>query len=217
MSILIDNLSKLNRKERFFLIGTALGNPEFKLDRLFRQKLSDEFGVAVPNTAYVAMDYHLNWIFAAVADAFRNPVRDHMHENKCKMIDGTQEDVDLLVAFENDLNLYHLIMLEAKAFTPFSNSQFKHKADRLRKMFGEGGEEFPQVKPHFGLMSPRPPEKLHLDACPPWFRVGNRIHWVEMKVPDERLILSGCDERGKPNQQRRYWKIRQGQCRNLSN
>lgn len=80
MSTFIDNLDKLNRKERFFLIGMALGNPRFKLDPLFRQKLSEEFGVVIPDNVFVAMDYHLNWIYAAAALAFGNPVRDNIFD-----------------------------------------------------------------------------------------------------------------------------------------
>ena len=64
MSAMIDNLEKLNRKERFFFIGMVLDNPKFKLDPMFRQRLSTKFNVVIPDTASVAMDYHLNWIIS---------------------------------------------------------------------------------------------------------------------------------------------------------
>ena len=35
MSAFIEYLRSFNRKERFFLIGTALGNPAFRLDSAF--------------------------------------------------------------------------------------------------------------------------------------------------------------------------------------
>lgn len=58
MSAMIEFLDKLNRKERFFLIGKALGNKDFKLDGSFRQELSQAFGIEIPANAFVAMDYH---------------------------------------------------------------------------------------------------------------------------------------------------------------
>ena len=59
MSALIDQLKRFNRKERFFLVGLALGNPDFKLSDAFRSSLHDLLGVSIPADAFVAMDYHL--------------------------------------------------------------------------------------------------------------------------------------------------------------
>ena len=67
MSAFIDYLVSFNRKERFFLVGTALGKPTFQLDSAFSQRLSSRFALKVPADAFVAMDYHLDWIYASVA------------------------------------------------------------------------------------------------------------------------------------------------------
>ena len=56
MSDLIEILRQFNRKERFFLIGQALGNREFSLDARFRKELGDEIGVEIPGNAFVALD-----------------------------------------------------------------------------------------------------------------------------------------------------------------
>lgn len=208
MTSFINNLQRFNRKERYFLIGMALGNPEFKLNSAFRQQLSKKYGLAVPDAAFVAMDYHLNWIFAAAALAFDNPVRDNIFANKGGIVDGTQEDVDLLVAFEDKFSMNHVIMLEAKGFTAFSNRQFKHKIDRLRSIFGEDGHRWPEVKPYFGLVSPRESRKLQAEICPSWLKVENEIPWFEMPLPDNRLILYGCDKQGRPNQERAFWTVK---------
>jgi len=210
VSTFIDNLDKLNRKERFFLIGLALGNPGFKLDRLFQQKLSEEFGVVIPDNVFVAMDYHLNWIYAAAALTFGNPVRDKLFDNKFGIINGTQEDVDLLVAFEDASGICHLIMLEAKGVTAFSNSQFRHKMDRFRSIFGENGRRFSRIKPYFGLVSPRKPTGLRYDLCPLWLKHGDDIPWFEMSIPRDRLTVFGCDKEGRPNQRRALWTVKQG-------
>jgi len=46
MTSFISNLDRLNCKERYYLIGMALGNPKFKLNSAFRQKLSKKYGLA---------------------------------------------------------------------------------------------------------------------------------------------------------------------------
>jgi len=210
MSAMIDNLEKLNRKERFFLIGMVLGNSKFKLDPMFRQRLSTKFNVVIPDTAFVAMDYHLNWIFAAAALTFSSPESGRIYENASGTIDGTQEDVDLLVAFEDASGLSHLIMLEAKGVTAFSNSQFEHKINRFKSIFGETGDRWAEIKPYFGLVSPRKSKRLHYDLCPAWLKVGDKIPWFEMSIPSDRLTVFGCDEKGRPNKERAFWTIRRG-------
>ncbi|TET40583.1 MAG: hypothetical protein E3J65_00720 [Dehalococcoidia bacterium] len=210
MSAMIDNLDRLNRKERFFFIGMVLGNRKFKLDALFRRELSDKFGIVVTDTAFVAMDYHLNWIYAAAALTFGNPVRDRLYDNKDGVIDGTQEDVDLLVAFEDAAGVTHLIMLEAKGVTAFSNRQFEHKISRFRSIFGENGNRWPKVKPYFGLVSRRESKGLRVDRCPSWLKVNGKIPWFMMPIPEDRLTVFGCDEQGRPNHERAFWTVRRG-------
>lgn len=48
MSAFVDYLWSFNRKERFFLVGTALGNPDFRLDAEFRRRLGDRFALEIP-------------------------------------------------------------------------------------------------------------------------------------------------------------------------
>lgn len=210
MSAMIDNLGKLNRKERFFLIGMVLGNPKFKLDPMFRQRLSTKFNVVIPDTSFVAMDYHFNWIYAAAALTFSSPESGRIYENASGAIDGTQEDVDLLVAFEDSSGLNHLIMLEAKGVTAFSNNQFVHKINRFKSIFGETGDRWAEIKPYFGLVSPRKSKGLHYALCPAWLMVDDKIPWFEMSIPSDRLTVLGCDEKGRPNKERAFWTMRQG-------
>jgi hypothetical protein len=204
---MIGYLEQLNRKERYFLIGLALGNPKFKLDKSFRAKLNNGFHVDIPENAFVAMDYHLNWIYAAAELAFGKSVHEQIYQNNDNVIDGTQEDVDLLVAYEDTSGISQLIMLEAKGVTSFSNEQFKHKIDRFTKMFGNKGDKFAKFKPYFGLVSPRKSRNLCVDCCPSWLKVDGDIPWFEMKIPP-RLVLFGCDENGKSSSERKFWKVK---------
>ena len=73
MRNLVKNLESFNRKERFFLVGAALGNPTFRLDPTFRDQVGREFGLDVPEEAFVAMDYHLDWIYAGLVVSSAGP------------------------------------------------------------------------------------------------------------------------------------------------
>ena len=97
---LIERLESFNRKERFFLIGNALGNTNFRLSDGFRSKLGSALGVHPPRDSFVAMDYHLDWINASLFLS-RPENRTHtVHENVGPIVTANLEDIDLLIAFE---------------------------------------------------------------------------------------------------------------------
>lgn len=209
MPSVLENLERLNRKERFYLIGAALGNQSFRLASEFRQELSREFALTVPENAFVAMDYHLNWIYTACALAFEQPIQKRIYPNASGIVDGTQEDVDLVIAWQDTpSNIFPVVMLEAKGATPYSNAQFRHKVNRLCQVFGDDGKRWPHVTPYLGLMSPRPPKRLDYSVCPSWMKIGGKIPWLRMPIPTDRLVLFGCDNQGKPNQDRPFWTVR---------
>ena len=54
MNELISLLESLNRKERFFLVGEALGNRSFRLGQNFRISLENASGVSIPPDACLA-------------------------------------------------------------------------------------------------------------------------------------------------------------------
>jgi hypothetical protein len=70
----ISTLRELNAKERFFLVRYALGNPDFKLGPDFRVALSKKIRQEIPEDAFCAMDYHLDWIHAALVAAAKGPI-----------------------------------------------------------------------------------------------------------------------------------------------
>ena len=197
MSAIIEYLRSFNRKERFPLVGTALGKLDCQLDSAFSQRLGDIFAVKVPSDVFVAMDYHLDWIYASAYLSQEGVSAPDKHPNTAGIISGNQEDVDLIVAFDTD-ETTHVIMLEAKAETGWTNKQMDSKANRLRTIFGKEGDTFHQLRPHFGLMSPRTPRRLRTDCWPSWMRSpeGGPM-WMKLALPPGLRKLTRCDVSGR--------------------
>ena len=205
MMTLMEQLESFNRKERFFLIGDALGNRAFQLSSDFRARLRAAFGIMPPSSAFVAMDYHLDWIHASLFLSLPENDEDAIHPNTTTIATGTQEDVDLLVAFEEG-DITHLLLIEAKAETGWTNKQTLSKAKRLERIFGTNGTKYPQVKPHFGLMSPRPPMQLKSRCWPAWMTQNGQPIWFELKVPPGRRRVTRCDSGGRPSAQGAFFR-----------
>ncbi|HAI21613.1 MAG TPA: hypothetical protein DCM14_06960 [Clostridiales bacterium UBA8153] len=201
MQYLIPYLRRFNRKERFFLVGLALGNEAFRLGDSFRQRLSDVLDLALPGDAFVAMDYHLDWLFASIYLAATSG-SPGPHPRDFRLIRGTHEDIDLLVAFDAG-EQSHVIMLEAKGVTSYSNRQFASKMARLAAAF-----ETPQarrVAPYLVLVSPAQPQKLH-GVGPAWvFGKDGRIPWLHLPLPADLQKVVRCTETGAPSSQGKYW------------
>ena len=190
MSRLIDYLRRLDRKERFAVLREVLGFDRETpcLAPGFRDKLGACIGVEVPERAFLAMDYHLDWIQLALHLAenpdiepeipFPNPGFDGFNEN--------QQDVDLLVAFEgNDagFSATHLVLVEAKAYLPWSNSQLQRKTERLHRIFGADGTDHHAVWPHFVLMTGRKSDNIHVGCWPEWMKKDEEPSWLEYELP----------------------------------
>ena len=79
MSEVIKWLKTFNAKERYFLLAYAQDQEELKLGPFFRGQLSQKLGVVVPEDAFIAMDYHLDWLYAALHVAVHGPDGSH-HE-----------------------------------------------------------------------------------------------------------------------------------------
>ena len=93
------------------------------LDDGFRKRLGDCIGVDVPECAFLAMDYHLDWIqiaFHLDASPDIDPGRPFPKPDFGD-INRDQEDIDLLVAFKGKdagRAVTHLVLIEAKAYLP---------------------------------------------------------------------------------------------------
>ena len=203
MDDLIDILESFNRKERFFLISHALNgrqeNPVFTLSDDFRRELGkavglDQRGITIPPDAFAAMDYHLNWVHASLVLAYCKNEAERIDRLNTEAIEQNQEDVDLLVAFKDDAGIHHLIFIEAKGYNTdgmsdglsgLDKDQLESKAGRLNLILEPDGIPYPNVSPHFCLMSGKKPNPIPSE----W---GN---WLELSLPPKRLVVRLKDPR----------------------
>ena len=211
MTDLLKILESFNRKERFFLIAQVLGcsnsgEPAFSLSDSFREKLDaniklTNIDIAIPlerEMVFVAMDYHLDWLQAALILAHTNQDETPKFCNEGKggqIIKGTQEDVDLLVAFKAG-ETFHLILVEAKAYSGWTNDQLSSKADRLRTIFGGDGKKWSDVQPYFRVMSPKESEGLGTESLPKWMLDNDdKLQWLPLQLPkSKRRVVSRCGD-----------------------
>lgn len=146
---IIRNLHNFNRKERDHLMKFALSDfpshPPIS-DNLWNKIAPNGPGSDKPDrkSMFVGMDYHLNWLFAALKlsyDYEESQIEPQRNEWPASLqekdkpsgppIQGNQEDVDLLVAFPGESDMLHLILIEAKFDTGWGSKQFHSKAQRL--------------------------------------------------------------------------------------
>lgn len=205
-SDLIALLRSFNRKERQILLSEVLrpeeGEEAFSLDAGFRKRLGGKIGVAVPADAYVAMDYHLDWLamalyLAATPDPPERICNDGLFE-------ANQEDVDLLVAFEA-ADGAHLALIEAKGVTGWTNAQQDSKARRLRRIFGDVSG---LATPHFVLMSPKRPAGIEASDWPGWMRrPDGEPYWLELPLPGGLRKATRCDADGNNAAEGRFLRL----------
>ncbi|MDA1278559.1 MAG: hypothetical protein O3B95_00740 [Chloroflexi bacterium] len=206
MKKLIGTLKALNRKERYFLIADALGNQDFRLGEEFRLKLGRAANVEIPAEVWVAMDYHLDWLSAAlhVSALGLNPA---IPWENTDVVKGNQEDVDLIVGFDTPDNTT-LILIEAKLDTAWSNNQMNSKAERLRTIFGQVGSKYHGVSPIVVFTSPNEPKDLQTSTWPSWMVVDGKWRWMPLELTGGRRRLYRSDANGRSSANAGYAVIR---------
>ena len=215
----IDYLRLLNRKERFHLLREALGKTTFRLAECFRTRLqscltdSPRGGASIPPSAFVAMDYHLDWIGMALRLAADKPERTRRDRFPVDciandgLVSGTQQDVDLLVAFP-DGPTTHLVMIEAKGDTDWRNVQLDRKAERLKRIFSGKRPWSDWAAPHFILMSPTRPTFLTKTGWPSWMKPNGEPLWLPLPLPDDLVKVTRYDpDRDKTPKSYRYLSV----------
>ena len=178
---LASTLGAFNRKERFFVTTQAAGlltnaemhGPSIPLAAPLRRRLGDVLGLNVPAHAYATVDYHLSWLHAGLAwwrgDAWPGQTSDYPQTTGTEgpaWIDGSQEDIDLLVCWADDHG-QHVVGVEAKAYGAWSNAQVASKVARLGAIRNQCRHD---VDLRLVLMSRRRPQKLG----PPTQHLGHR-------------------------------------------
>ncbi len=188
-------LESFNRKERFFVVCAALDLAALQLGPTFRRRVEMAFGIGVTDPVFVAIDYHQDWLMAALRLAHGEITENQPYSDPAGRITGNQEDVDLLIAFSG-AGTTHLVMLEAKAETGYGSRQMDSKAAHLAGIFGHHGDHFRLVTPHFGLLSPRPPVRLGYKGRPTWMAPNGTPVWLELDVPKNRRRVVRCNAVG---------------------
>ncbi len=204
---LIQLLKSFNRKERFFLVGQALGKKEFRVSDDFRKIISYKIGIDIPVDAFAAMDYHLDWIYASLYCSEKGST-NFIADNPNSKLNSNQEDVDFIIAFKVD-GIYHIILIEAKAESGWTNSQFLSKAERLKFVFGSEKYLWNNVKPYFLITSPRKPVNLQIDALPIYLKRSMDDIWFKLEIPNYLIKITRCDQSGKPSMSGNQWKVEQ--------
>ena len=188
MAKLIERLKSFNRKERYWLLREALGEHTFELDAEFRKKLGDLLDVHIPEDAYAAMDYHLDWIALALHLAQHGYSDEPISKNEIRTgqeINTNQMDVDMLVAFNDGLKT-QLILLEAKVETRWTNKQLRAKIARLKEIIGDGKRPIDDfLEARLILMSPEESAGIQTDGWADWMRrPDGRPYWLELPRPE---------------------------------
>lgn len=201
MSNLIDHLKSFNRKERYWLLREAVGDDAFKLSDEFRAKLQHVLDISkeIPCDAFVAMDYHLDWIAMALHRARYGVESGPIPKEEIRggqYINTSQIDIDLLVAFGRT-NTTHLILIEAKFDTRWTNSQLKDKVKRLKEILPEDQYKSGMVKPYFVLMSPEESKNLDSKDWRGWMKPGGKPAWMALPKPKGLRKLTRSDKNGK--------------------
>ncbi|HGK7310789.1 hypothetical protein [Aeromonas hydrophila] len=210
---LIKNLKSFNRKERFYLVGQMLGNPDFRMDDKQLDKIYDLINIKIPREYFAAMDYHLDWIYASLYLTQNNPTgrveRNFIEENGIAIdhqISGTQEDVDFLLAFVDHENITHIVMIEAKGDSYFSNGQLDSKNKRFKAIFGNENT-WPNVRPHFIICSPKKPQKINIEEPAYFIFKNSKLPWLELDMGNGKNKVTRCDKNEKPSNDGEHWKV----------
>ncbi len=209
---LIENLKSFNRKERFYLVGQMLGNPDFRMDKTQLAEISKLIDTTIPSEYFAAMDYHLDWIYASlflIQEHDKKTFPRNFIDNKQQIdlqISGTQEDVDFLLAFVDHENTTHIVMIEAKGDSYFSNAQLNSKNKRFNAIFGDENT-WPNVRPHFLLCSPKEPQNVSIEEPAYFIFKSSKLLWLELDMGDGKNKVTRWGENDKPCSDGKYWVV----------
>jgi hypothetical protein len=207
-----ENLRLFNRKERFYVVKQATEGG-FEIDKTFKQLLEKELGIVITDqSAYMAMDYHLDWIYASLFLANQpednTDITKRIFDRDNELITASQEDVDLLIAAPDtsNSNITNLIMIEAKGATSWTNEQAESKANRLKTIFQAGTFEH-ILKPHYLIWSPNPSQKLKFECFPEWALLGGVVPHIKLNMDENLRKVTRCNQLGKNDSEGKYWKV----------
>jgi hypothetical protein len=161
-----------------------------------------------------ATDYHINWLAGALATYLNDATaltsgRANLvdHETQRRLVEGNQEDIDLLIAAGEDL-----IMVEAKAYGAWSNTQVTSKLVRLNLLCAYHAQiarpnELP-IRFHILLTSPTPPQRL-TSVSPAWSSNGPALPWIPLSLDPATLVrgVTRCHDNGASAANGDHWRV----------
>jgi hypothetical protein len=219
MHSLADALETFNRKERNLLVRAMLAEEgRLPLSENFRNEVAKKLGLqSIPKDAWWATDYHISWLAGALAlfvkgyeeardITWPNPENKH----KRRLVEGNQEDVDLVIATGRNL-----VLTEAKGFGHFGNAQLASKLTRLEllhdfynELVGTEPSEH-SVTFHFLIISPTAPSKL-TTSWPSWACKGQDVPWIELKLDKGKSVfeVTRCDGTGTSSAAGQRWRVK---------
>ena len=219
MNQLADVLKRFNRKERNLLVRAVLGDEQkpLRLVETFRRNVAQELKIEmIAEAAWWATITHIAWLAGALAyytegDASLNKARPNRSSgpspSMSRLIEGNQEDIDLIIASGLDL-----ILIEAKAFGSWDNKQLRSKLDRLKLLDIECQQiadraDRDRVRMHFLLTSPRE-SNINVE-WPEWILKENQVPWIELHLPESAAILevNRCDADAEETAEGDHWRI----------
>ena len=217
MWALAEALSRFNRTEPDLLFRDAFGHSanKLQLSSSFRKRIEETAGLSnVPQDAWWATEYPFNslagalLLYAKGESSIEQATPNRVKENLRNLAENGREDVDFIVSYDNTL-----ILIEAKAFTSYKNTQMTSKLARLELVYefyqSVPNVEKPSVDFHFLLTSPTRPQRLQAKwptwACkgkiPPWMPLQDTLH------PDGVLRVTRCDGKGKTTARGEHWRV----------
>jgi hypothetical protein len=212
---LADALELFNRKERNLLVRLALGHKKenpLRLSDSFRRDVGTKLAIDIPLEAWWATDFHFSWLAGALrvhaqgAEDSLTP-QQNLPSGARYLVEGNQEDIDLVIATGT-----HLMMIEAKAYGAWSNSQMASKIQRLN-LLHQYYETLPRaseqpIQFHFLLISPTEPERLLAD-WPTWVYKGGekKIPWIPLPLEETVFEVTRCDREGNATKDGSLWHV----------
>ncbi len=220
--MLAETLERFNRKERHWLIRDALGPAAAKLDESFLKRVeqavrSRDPGFHIDLKARWAIDYHLDWLVAALhilehgEASARQP-----RSNGAGLVKGNQQDIDLIIVSGTTL-----VLVEAKGVGSWPGGGLKEKVDRLRSMTpclishnGRAGD----FSVHFVLCSPHIGGELSSEDWPEWAKSNGKPVRMQLHVapPRKRILkVERCDGASRRDAEGKHWRVLEDMVANM--
>lgn len=216
-------LEAFNRKERGLLFQAITDSvddaeahgPSLRISAAWAARVTQATGWTVPLNAWMGIDYHLSWLHGALAWAAGQAWPGQPHnfpgtgdDPAAMLVTGNQEDADVLLCWVDAPGATRIVVIEAKAFTSWSNTQMTSKLSRLSKILHAAQSAGLVIEMKVVLASPR--RHKHLQTADwPTFAIGpdSEPMWMELPVSGLRLMTERCGETGKPSAVATTWRI----------